>query len=66
MGEHSREIVVEEAEREMSRVLRDIRKSYELTLIEYHQFLVTEMARTLKYRLRYERHGNGEKEAGLE
>jgi len=62
---HPRERLVDLAENELTRAILDVREKHDITGVEYLQFLTLEMQRTLKYMLRYERHGDGEKEAGL-
>lgn len=66
---HPREELLDKAERILSIAVRDVLEM-DLTNAEYIQVLNTvyngAIGRRLKYMIRYERHGNGDKPGGLE
>lgn len=59
---HSRERVIDEAGRE----LYEWERKHNLTWGEILQIFTSRMATIAKYRIRYERHGDGDKPGGLE
>jgi len=63
---HSREMPVEQARIDFDSMCEDFLKKHELTDIEFLQILNGRVATRLKYMLRYERHGDADKPAGIE
>ena len=62
---HPRERIVSDADREIQQALLDIGEKYNLTYAEYMMILSGVLAHITKYEIRWERHGDMEKEGGL-
>ena len=63
---HKRELLVNKATAKLHSTVLDFRKEYDLTDIEYLQWLASETQSVLKYMLRFERHGDYDTPSGLE
>lgn len=68
--EHPRARIVCEAEAQLIRAFVDVRREYNLTIAEELQVLTHTlsscMGNVVKYMIRYERHGRGDKPGDLE
>jgi DNA-binding transcriptional regulator YiaG len=63
---HPRERIVDAAERDIQLAIREMRKKYKLTSGEFMMIMGQLLSHYAKYEIRWERHGNMEKEGGLE